>query len=148
MTFRRRQRWLRRLALGFAFGAIAVAGSMSSARAEPEDTALGWSYASAGGWSGAVDSDSGIPLSAGIPDSVQLAIPGEPADPYLTDVFVRQGESKGGPDGDEIAFANAIESRAAAQARAKANPYSSDGFVDDFPRPGESQGGPDGSARQ
>ena len=119
MTFRRRQRWLRRLVLGFAFGAIAVAGSMSSARAEPEDTILGWSYASAGGWSGAVDADSGIPLSAGIPDDVQLAIPGELADdPYLTDVFVRQGESRGGPDGDEIAFANAIESRAAAQAKA------------------------------
>ena len=32
-------------------------------------------------------------------------------DPYLTDVFVRPGESLGGPDGDAIAFANALESQ-------------------------------------
>ena len=29
-------------------------------------------------------------------------------DPYLTDIFVRPGESLGGPDGDAIAFANAL----------------------------------------
>ena len=32
-------------------------------------------------------------------------------DPYLSDVFVRPGESLGGPDGDAIAFANALKSQ-------------------------------------
>ena len=78
----------------------------------------------------------GIPITAGIPegdeqfialDSVQVIpylshgiLTQEEADaaaakaihdPYLTDVFVRQGESLGGPDGDAIAFANALKSQ-------------------------------------
>ena len=107
MKFRRRQSWFRRLAFGLAFASVAFAGATTAAQAEPEDTALGWSYATAGGWSGQVDTDSGIPLSAGISEPT-LAIPGEPAsDPYLTDLFVRQGEGQGGPDGDEIAITNA-----------------------------------------
>jgi hypothetical protein len=93
-------------------------------------------YVAAGGWSGPVDLESGIPLSAGIPHgdeqfidptAVQVVpylsqglLTQEQADaaaakaihdPYLTDVFVRPGESLGGPDGDAIAFANAIQSR-------------------------------------
>src|SRR4029079_12035909 len=32
-------------------------------------------------------------------------------DPYLTDTFVRPGESLGGPDGDTVAFANALRSQ-------------------------------------
>jgi hypothetical protein len=145
MTFRRRQRWFRRFALGLAFASVAFAGSISPARAEPDDTVLGWSYASAEGWSGKVAPDSGMPLSAGIPEGVQLAILAETAaDPYLTDVFVRQGESKGGPDGDEIAFRNAIRSQATAESELEPGHI----FVDDFPRQGESQGGPDGGARR
>jgi len=59
MTYRRRHRWLRRLALGLAFAAFA-----SPAAAKFDE----------GGRQAATD-------------------------PYLTDVFVRQVESLGGPDG-------------------------------------------------
>jgi hypothetical protein len=144
MEARRRQRRLGRFALGLAVAGAAVAASVSPARAEPDDTVLGWSYASAEGWSGKVDTDSGMPLSAGISEGYQFAIAADSADdPYLTDVSVRQGESNGGPDGDEIAFRNALRSRAIAQAQLDLGA----GFVDDFPRQGESQGGPDGGAR-
>jgi len=61
MTYRRRHRWLRRLALGFAFAAFA-----SPAAATIEDVGGGSSYVQAGGWSGYVDSASGVPLSAGL----------------------------------------------------------------------------------
>jgi len=110
MTYRRRHRWLRRLALGLAFATFAA-----PAAAKPGD---GVRYVTAGGWSGYVDSETGIPVSAGIPqgDEPTKAIPdltrgifteaGQATaaaeaihDPYLTDVFVRQGESLGGPDG-------------------------------------------------
>jgi hypothetical protein len=61
MTYRRRHRWLRRLALGFAFAAFA-----SPAAAKFDDVGGGSSYVQAGGWSGLVDSASGVPLSAGL----------------------------------------------------------------------------------
>ena len=61
MTYRRRHRWLRRLALGFAFAAFA-----SPAAAKVDDVGGGSSYVQAGGWSGLVDSASGVPLSAGL----------------------------------------------------------------------------------
>ena len=115
MTYRRRHRWLRRLALGLAFATFAA-----PAAAKPGD---GVRYVTAGGWSGYVDSETGIPVSAGIPqgdepvidestqvipylshgivtEADQAAAAAEAIhDPYLTDVFVRQGESLGGPDG-------------------------------------------------
>lgn len=59
MTYRRRHRWLRRLALGLAFAAFAS------------------------------------PAAAKFDEGARQAT----TDPYLTDVFVRQGESLGGPDG-------------------------------------------------
>jgi len=59
MTYRRRHRWLRRLALGLAFAAFAS------------------------------------PAAAKLDEGQRQAT----TDPYLTDVFVRQGESLGGPDG-------------------------------------------------
>jgi hypothetical protein len=137
MSYRRRHRWFRRMALGLAFASVMVAGRASVAAAKPDPgPGSGSRYVVAGGWSGEVDMDSGIPRSAGIPegdeqflasDSVQVipylshgiltqadadaAAAKAIHDPYLTDVFVRQGESLGGPDGDTIAFANAVKSQ-------------------------------------
>ncbi len=133
MSYRRRHRWFRRMALGLAFASVMVAGRASVAAAKIDPGTGGSRYVAAGGWSGPVDLESGIPLSAGIPHgdeqfidptAVQVVpylsqglLTQEQADaaaakaihdPYLTDVFVRPGESLGGPDGDAIAFANAL----------------------------------------
>ena len=115
MTYRRRHRWLRRFALGLAFATFAA-----PAAAKPDESGNGVRYVTAGGWSGYVDAETGIPLSAGIPDA----------------------ESFGRPDGDALAIENALETQATAKAEAIHDPYLTDVFV----RPGESLGGPDGTA--
>ena len=69
MTYRRKHRWLRRLALGFAFAVFA-----SPAAAKFEDVGSGSSYVQAGGWSGLVDSASGVPLSAGLVPAEEAGI--------------------------------------------------------------------------
>jgi hypothetical protein len=173
MTFRRRQRWLRRLALGFAFATALFAGKVSPAWAVADEGGSSTRIVTAGGWTGAVDAESGIPVSAGIPNGDEQYLNTESMqvipylshgilteadaaqaaaeaihDPYLTDVFVRQGESLGGPDGDETAFANAIRSQPApsgdevafSNAIASQDPFLTDVNV----RQGESLGGPDG----
>lgn len=61
MTYRRRHRWFRRLAVGLAFAAFA-----SPAAAKLDEGGDGNRYVTAGGWSGLVDPDTGVPLSAGI----------------------------------------------------------------------------------
>jgi hypothetical protein len=118
MTYRRKHRWLRRLALGLAFATFAA-----PAAAKPDEGSNGVRYVTAGGWSGYVDSETGVPVSAGIPqgdeplidestqvipylshgivtEADQAAAAAEAIhDPFLTDVFVRPGESLGGPDG-------------------------------------------------
>lgn len=71
MSYRRKRRWFRRMALGLAFASVVVAGRASSAAAKIDEGAGRSYYVSA-------------------------------ADPYLTDVFVRQGESLGGPDGATV----------------------------------------------
>jgi len=121
------------MALGLAFAAVMFAGRASVAAAKIEPGTGSSRYVAAGGWSGEVDSESGIPLSAGIPQGDEQFIDPTVAqvvpylshglltqeqadaaaaqaihDPYLTDIFVRPGESLGGPDGDAIAFANAL----------------------------------------
>jgi hypothetical protein len=121
------------MALGLAFASVMFAGRASVAAAKIDPGTGGSRYVAAGGWSGEVDPESGIPLSAGIPQgdeqfidtkAVQVVpylshglLTQEQADaaavqaihdPYLTDTFVRPGESLGGPDGDAIAFANAL----------------------------------------
>ena len=111
MSHRRKHRWLRRLALGLAFASI-----VSPAGAKIDEGATGSSYVTAGGWAGYVDPATGVPLSAGIAGFESQVILGEDvkskaaahaqtADPYLTDVAVRQGESLGGPDGAAQPFA-------------------------------------------
>ena len=120
MTFRRKQRWLRRLALGFAFATALFAGKVSAAGAVVDE----------GGSGSAVQV---IPyLSHGIltqeqADAAQLSRSGDELafrnaiasqDPYLTDVFVRQGESQGGPDGGNLSqavFGEMLKSRQPAE---------------------------------
>ena len=136
MSYRRRHRWFRRMALGLAFASVMFAGRASVAAAKIDPGTDGSRYVVAGGWSGEVDPESGIPISAGIPQgdeqfidstAVQVVpylshglLTQEQADaaaakaihdPYLTDIFVRPGESLGGPDGDAVAFANALRSQ-------------------------------------
>lgn len=136
MTYRRRYRWFRRFALGLAFATFAA-----PAAAKLDEGATGTRYVTAGGWSGYVDSETGVPVSAGIPDgdepmsdqatevvsylsqgilteADQAAAAAEAIhDPYLTDVFVRPGESLGGPDGTALhsqsVLGEAVKSRQA-----------------------------------
>jgi hypothetical protein len=69
MTYRRKHRWLRRLALGLVFATFAA-----PAAAKPDEGTSGVRYVTAGGWSGYVDSDTGIPVSAGIPQGDEPVI--------------------------------------------------------------------------
>ena len=74
MTYRRRHRWLRRLALGFAFATF-----VAPAAAQLDEGSGVPSVVTAGGWTGLVDTETGIPLSAGIPqgdEAEALFIPG------------------------------------------------------------------------
>ena len=120
MTYRRRHRWLRRLALGLAFATF-----VAPAAARPVDeSGAGPGVVTAGGSTIEV-----IPyLSHGVLTEADQAAAAAEAihDPYLTDLFVRPGESLGRPDGDAIAFKNALETRAAAEAEAIHDPYSTD----------------------
>jgi hypothetical protein len=111
------------MVLGLAFSVAVFAGRTSVAAAKFDEGA-GTRYVTAGGWSGEVDMESGIPVSAGIPEGdeqfidpqgvqvipylshgilseadAQAAAAEAIHDPYLTDVFVRPGEAQGGPDG-------------------------------------------------
>ena len=124
MSYRRRHRWFRRMVLGLAFSVAVFAGRTSVAAAKFDEGVSGTRYVSAGGWSGEVDIESGVPVSAGIPEGdeqfidpqsvqvipylshgilseadAQAAAAEAIHDPYLTDVFVRQGEAQGGADG-------------------------------------------------
>ena len=71
MSYRKRTRWLRRLAVGLAFAAIA-----GPAQARPDAGGAnpnGTVYVEAGGWAGMVDAKTGIPVSAGITDELNVA---------------------------------------------------------------------------
>ena len=124
MSYRRRHRWFRRMVLGLAFSVAVFAGRSSVASAKPDEGVGTTRYVSVGGWSGEVDMESGIPVSAGIPEGDEQFIDPQGVevipylshgiltesdalaaaaqainDPYLTDVFVRPGEAQAGPDG-------------------------------------------------
>lgn len=92
MKFRRRQRWLRRFALAFAFATAVFAGKVSTAVAKFDD---GGARAQT-----TIASPSGdeIAINNALAER-KLAGAEAVHDPHLTDVFVRQGESLGGPDG-------------------------------------------------
>ena len=129
MKYRRRQRWLRRLAFGLAFATVAVGGRVAPAFAKPDEGGTGGRYVSTPGWSGPVD-ENGIPLSAGMPSTDDQFIQ---VIPYLSHgtLTQKQADALAAPSGDELAFRSAI----AAQ-----DPYLTDINV----RQGESLGGPDG----
>ena len=124
MSYPRKHRWFRGIAFGLAIASVVVAGS-ASAMIDPGTH--GSQHVKAGGWSGNVDLESGIPLSAGIPHGDEQFIDEQTVevipylshgilsqaqanataaqsddDPYLTDVNVRPGESLGGPDGGPV----------------------------------------------
>ncbi len=144
MSYPRRNRWFRRTVVGFAFASVMFAGSASVVAAMIDPGTQG--YVKAGGWSGMVDLESGIPLSAGIPLGDEEFIDEQsvkvipylshgmltPAnvtaaqaddDPYLTDIHVRPGESLGGPDGGPVAARTTLETQGA---RAKADEQADD----------------------
>jgi len=112
------------MVVGLAFAVAVFAGRASVAAAKFDEGTQGTRYVSTGGWSGQVDMESGIPVSAGIPHGdeqlidtrgvdvipylshgilteadAQAAVGTATGDPYLTDVFVRPGEALSGPDG-------------------------------------------------
>ena len=82
MTYRRRHRWLRRIALGLAFATFAAPAAARPDRGDDD----GFRYVTAGGWSGYVYSDTGIPVSAGIPQGDEPLLGDKSNDviPYLS----------------------------------------------------------------
>ena len=67
MSYPRRHRWFRGMVLGLAFASVLFAGRASVVAAKIDPGTHGSGYVTAGGWSGMVDLETGIPLSAGIP---------------------------------------------------------------------------------
>ena len=65
MQTRNRQRWLCRLALGLALATAAFAGP-AQAKHDAGSNDQGSRFVTTGGWSGYVDMESGVPLSAGL----------------------------------------------------------------------------------
>jgi hypothetical protein len=75
MSFRRRHRWFRRLALGLAATLAVAAGNASYAFATIDEGTSDARYVTTPGWSGLVDAESGIPLSAGITKELRSQSP-------------------------------------------------------------------------
>ena len=129
MSYPSKHRWFGRIALGLALASVMFVGRASGSQARVDPGSGCSSYVKAGGWSGMVDRESGIPCSAGIPSGDDELI-GERAvkvipylshgiltqeeadaaavraihkavegDPFLSEINVRPGESLGGPDG-------------------------------------------------
>ena len=135
MSYPRKHRWFSRMALGLALASVMFVGRASVAPARIDPGTQGSGYVKAGGWSGMVDLESGVPLSAGIPNGDEQFIDEQAVDvipylshgiltqaeadaaakadddPYLTDVNVRPGESLGGPDGGPAAPRPALKSK-------------------------------------
>jgi hypothetical protein len=106
MKFRRRQRWLRRFALAFAFATALVAGRVSPAWAKFDDGGTSAQstvpYVSTGNVASSAPSGDEIAIANAMAER-KLAAAEKVHDPYLTDIYVRQGESLGGPDGSTAA---------------------------------------------
>ncbi len=102
MSYRRRHRWFRRMALGLAFASVLFAGRVSVAAAKFDEGTNGSRYVAAGGWSGQVDMESGVPLSAGIPHGDEQFIDPKAVQviPYLSHGMLTEA--------DELAFANSV----------------------------------------
>ena len=96
MSYRRRHRWFRRMALGLAFASVMFAGRASVALAKVDPgTGSGSRYVVAGGWSGEVDMQSGVPITAGIPEGDEqfIALDSMQVIPYLSHGILTQEEA-------------------------------------------------------
>lgn len=113
MTFRRKQRWLRRFALGFAFATALLAGNVSPAWGKYDEGGANGYMVSVGGWSGIVDADTGVPVSAGLDESLNADV--NQVIPYLSHGTLTQAQADASmvPSGDELAIRNAIADRLA-----------------------------------
>ena len=67
MSYPRKHPWFHRMAFGLALASVMFVGRASVAPAKIDPGTHGSGRVTAGGWSGMVDLESGIPLSAGIP---------------------------------------------------------------------------------
>ena len=96
MSYRRRHRWFRRMALGLAFASVLFAGRVSVAAAKSDEGTGGSRYVTAGGWSGLVDMESGIPLSAGIPHGDEQFIDQQAVQviPYLSHGLLTEADAQ------------------------------------------------------
>jgi hypothetical protein len=92
MSQQRRRRWFRRLAIGLAFATFAA----PAAAKYDEGSAPAQHVVTAGGWSGAVDPQTGVPLSAGISEAYPTAgaTPSRPDD--VADRFAHSELVSGG----------------------------------------------------
>ena len=125
MSYRSRQLWPRRIALGLASAAVIFGGGVSAAAAEFDEGPGGSGYV-AGGWWGQLETESGIPLGPGIPSGDDQTRPGDEVQviPYLSHGILTEADAKaaaaralrsrsnsrGRPDGDAIAIKNALQS--------------------------------------
>jgi hypothetical protein len=133
MSYRRRHRWFRRMALGLAFASVMLAGQVSVAAAKPDEGTGGSRYVSAGGWSGLVDMESGIPLSAGIPEGDEQFIDAQAVQviPYLSQGILTEADA-------QAAAAEAIHDPALTDLfatrsqQARQTPYMSLGLADTY----------------
>ncbi len=150
MSYRRRHRWFRRMALGLAFTVAMLAGRTSVAAAKFDEGTSGSRYVTAGGWSGLVDPETGVPLSAGIPRGDEQFIDTESVQvvPYLSHGMLTEADA-------QAAAAESVQvvpylshgllteaDAQAAAAKAIHDPFLTDIFV----RPGEGVGRPDGDS--
>ena len=110
MSYRRRHRWFRRMVLGLAFSVAVFAGRTSVAAAKFDEGVSGTRYVSTGGWSGEVDMESGIPVSAGIPEGDEQFIDPQSSQviPYLSHGLLTQADA-------DTAAAEAIHDRYVSQ---------------------------------
>ena len=95
MSYRRRHRWFRRMVLGLAFSVAMFAGRTSVAAAKFDEGVGGTRYVSTGGWSGEVDMESGVPVSAGIPEGDEQFIDSQSPQviPYLSHGLLTQADA-------------------------------------------------------
>ena len=150
MSYRRRNRWFRRMALGLALTVAMLAGRTSVAAAKFDEGTGGSRYVTAGGWSGLVDPESGVPLSAGIPQGDEQFIDPQSVQviPYLSHGMLTEADAQAAAaESVQVIpyLSHGMLTEADAQAAAAAaihDPFLTDVFV----RPGEGVGRPDGDS--
>jgi hypothetical protein len=84
------------MVMGLAFAVAVFAGRTSVAAAKFDEGVGGHRYVSAGGWSGEVDMQSGVPVSAGIPEGDEqfVAPQGVQVIPYLSHGILTEADAQ------------------------------------------------------